>query len=50
MTTYLLSDVKFWIAVAFIILIIFLFKPIKKLLLSALDEKISSIINRFFSN
>ena len=44
MTTYLLSDVKFWIAVAFIILIILLFKPIKKLLLSALDEKISSII------
>ena len=36
-------DEKFWTAVAFIIFIILIYKPVKKILLNNLDEKIEQI-------
>ena len=41
--SYLLSDAKFWTAVAFIIFIIAIFKPVKKILIENLDKKIAEI-------
>ncbi|MBD42060.1 MAG: hypothetical protein CMI92_01255 [Pelagibacteraceae bacterium] len=46
MIGYLLSDAKFWTAVAFVIFILVTYRPVKKILLKALDEKITSIKNK----
>ena len=43
MISYLLSDAKFWTAVAFVIFILITFKPIKSILIKNLDDKISKI-------
>ena len=45
MISYLISDAKFWVAVAFIILILLLYKPVKKLLINNIDETINKIKN-----
>jgi F-type H+-transporting ATPase subunit b len=37
------SDPQFWVAIAFIIFILAIFKPVKKLLTSSLDTKIKEI-------
>ena len=39
----MLSDPQFWILVAFIIFILAVFQPIKKILISNLDVKIAEI-------
>ena len=39
----MLSDPQFWVAVAFVIFIIAIFKPVKKILTSSLDSKIDEI-------
>ena len=39
----MLSDPQFWVAIAFIIFIIAIFNPVKKILTSSLDEKINEI-------
>lgn len=41
----MLSDPQFWVAIAFIIFVIAIFNPIKKLLNSSLDSKINEIKN-----
>ena len=46
MIGYLLSDAKFWTAVAFVIFLLVTYRPVKKILLKALDEKITSIKNK----
>ena len=46
MIGYLLSDAKFWTAVAFVIFILVTYKPVKTILVKALDEKIASIKNK----
>jgi len=43
MIAYLLSDAKFWTAIAFVIFVIAVFKPIRSLVIKTLDEKISDI-------
>ncbi|PPR45082.1 MAG: ATP synthase subunit b [Alphaproteobacteria bacterium MarineAlpha5_Bin11] len=43
MIAYLLGDAKFWTAVAFVIFIILVFKPIKSILTKSLDDKIGLI-------
>ena len=43
MISYLISDAKFWTAVAFVIFILITFKPIKSILIKNLDDKISKI-------
>ena len=45
MISYLISDAKFWVAVAFVILILLLYKPVKKLLINNIDETINKIKN-----
>ena len=45
MISYLLSDAKFWTAVAFVIFIVLTFKPVKSILIKGLDEKIKLIKN-----
>jgi len=45
MISYLLSDAKFWVAVAFVIFVISVFKPVKSILIKGLDEKIGLIRN-----
>lgn len=45
MISYLISDAKFWTAVAFVIFILITFKPIKSILIKNLDEKINRIKN-----
>ena len=37
------SDPQFWIAIAFIIFVIAIFNPVRKMLSSSLDEKIENI-------
>ena len=39
----MLSDPQFWVAVAFVIFLIAIFKPVKKILSSSLDSKIREI-------
>ena len=39
----MLSDPQFWVAVAFVIFIIAIFNPVRKILTSSLDEKINEI-------
>ena len=39
----MLSDPQFWVAIAFIIFVILIFKPIKKILSTSLDKKIKEI-------
>ena len=39
------ADPQFWVAIAFIIFIIAIFNPVKKILTSSLDEKINEIKN-----
>ena len=41
----MLSDPQFWVAVAFVIFIIAIFNPVKKILNSSLDSKIKEIKN-----
>ena len=41
----MLSDPQFWVAIAFVIFIIAIFNPVKKILTSSLDEKINEIKN-----
>tara|TARA_Y100000590_G_C15709543_1_gene1009831 strand:+ start:1375 stop:1860 length:486 start_codon:yes stop_codon:yes gene_type:complete len=41
----MLSDPQFWVFIAFVIFIIAIFKPVKKLLISNLDTKINEIKN-----
>lgn len=41
----MLSDPQFWVAIAFVIFIIAIFKPVKKILSSSLDTKINEIKN-----
>ena len=43
MITYLLSDAKFWTAVAFVIFVLAVFKPIRSIVIKTLDEKILDI-------
>ena len=45
MISYLLSDAKFWTAVAFVIFIVLTFKPVKSILIKSLDQKIKIIKN-----
>ena len=45
MIYFLISDAKFWVAVAFVILILLLYKPVKKLLINNIDETINKIKN-----
>ena len=45
MISYLISDAKFWTAVAFIIFILVTLKPIKSTLIKNLDDKINKIKN-----
>ena len=45
MISYLISDAKFWTAVAFIIFILITFKPIKSTVIKNLDDKINKIKN-----
>ena len=45
MISYLLSDAKFWTAVAFVIFIVLIFKPVKSILIKSLDQKIKIIKN-----
>ena len=45
MISYLLSDAKFWTAVAFVIFIVLTFKPVKSILIKNLDQKIKIIKN-----
>ena len=45
MISYLISDAKFWTAVAFVIFILITFKPIKSILIKNLDDKINRIKN-----
>ena len=42
----MLSDPQFWVAVAFVIFIFAIFKPVKKMITSSLDAKISEIKNQ----
>ena len=39
----MMSDPQFWVAIAFIIFIIAIFKPVKKILSSSLDSKIKEV-------
>ena len=41
----MLSDPQFWVAIAFIIFLLAIFNPIRKLLVSSLDSKIEEIKN-----
>jgi len=43
MISYLLSDAKFWTAIAFVIFLLATFRPIKSILIKNLDDKIKSI-------
>lgn len=45
MIYYIISDAKFWTAVAFIIFILLIIKPVKSLLIKNLDDKIKAIKN-----
>ena len=45
MIYYIISDAKFWTAVAFIIFILLILKPVKSLLIKNLDDKIKAIKN-----
>ena len=45
MISYLISDAKFWTAVAFVIFIIAIYKPVKSILIEKLDSKIKTIKN-----
>ena len=41
----MLSDPQFWVAIAFVIFVIAVFKPVRKILSSSLDNKIQEIKN-----
>ena len=41
----MLSDPQFWVAIAFVIFLFAIFKPVKKILVSSLDTKIEEIKN-----
>jgi len=45
MILYLISDAKFWTAIAFVIFFLITFKPIKSMLIKNLDDKINKIKN-----
>lgn len=39
------SDPQFWVAIAFILFVIVIFNPIRKILVSSLDSRINEIKN-----
>ena len=41
----MLSDPQFWVAIAFVIFLLAIFNPIRKILVSSLDTKIEEIKN-----
>jgi F-type H+-transporting ATPase subunit b len=41
----MLSDPQFWVAIAFVIFLLAIFNPVRKILITSLDTKIEEIKN-----